>query len=139
MNISKFCRYQTRGAKTYRQCVRAVKEMDSKSIGLCPQGFESPRCRFGDAVAMQVILMCNLQAARDLPMWDHGQREQARNTPSCIGLVIVYTFDINAAMARVQMRCRHISAENFRIEDRRRFFSCDIFCCKIILSHLRKN
>ena len=28
-----------------RQCVRAVKEMDSKSIGLCPQGFESPRCR----------------------------------------------------------------------------------------------
>ena len=27
-------------------CVRAVKEMDSKSIGLCPQGFESPRCRF---------------------------------------------------------------------------------------------
>ena len=29
-----------------RQCVRAVKEMDSKSIGLCPQGFESPRCRF---------------------------------------------------------------------------------------------
>ena len=29
----------------YRHCVRAVKEMDSKSIGLCPQGFESPRCR----------------------------------------------------------------------------------------------
>ena len=28
-----------------RQCVRAVKEMDPKSIGLCPQGFESPRCR----------------------------------------------------------------------------------------------
>ena len=28
-----------------RQCVRAAKEMDSKSIGLCPQGFESPRCR----------------------------------------------------------------------------------------------
>ena len=27
------------------QCVRAAKEMDSKSIGLCPQGFESPRCR----------------------------------------------------------------------------------------------
>jgi hypothetical protein len=23
--------------------------MDSKSIGLCPQGFESPRCRFGVA------------------------------------------------------------------------------------------
>ena len=31
-----------------RQCVRAAKEMDSKSIGLCPQGFESPRCRFID-------------------------------------------------------------------------------------------
>ena len=30
----------------HRHCVRAVKEMDSKSIGLCPQGFESPRCRF---------------------------------------------------------------------------------------------
>ena len=29
----------------YRHCGRAVKEMDSKSIGLCPQGFESPRCR----------------------------------------------------------------------------------------------
>ena len=29
----------------YRQCVRAAKEMASKSIGLCPQGFESPRCR----------------------------------------------------------------------------------------------
>ena len=31
---------------TQWHCVRAVKEMDSKSIGLCPQGFESPRCRF---------------------------------------------------------------------------------------------
>ena len=29
-----------------RQCVRAAKEMDSEFIGLCPQGFESPRCRF---------------------------------------------------------------------------------------------
>ena len=28
-----------------RHCARAVKGMDSKSIGLCPQGFESPRCR----------------------------------------------------------------------------------------------
>ena len=32
-------------ASGHRQCVRAAKEMDSKSIGLCPQGFESPRCR----------------------------------------------------------------------------------------------
>ena len=29
-----------------RQCVRVVKESDSKSDGLCPRGFESPRCRF---------------------------------------------------------------------------------------------
>ncbi len=28
-----------------RQRVRVVKEMDSKSIGLCPQGFEYPRRR----------------------------------------------------------------------------------------------
>jgi hypothetical protein len=28
------------------QCVRVVKESDSKSDGLCPRGFESPRCRF---------------------------------------------------------------------------------------------
>ena len=28
------------------QCVRVVKESDSKSDGLCPQGFESPRCRY---------------------------------------------------------------------------------------------
>ena len=27
------------------QCVRVAKEMDSTSIGLCPQGLESPRCR----------------------------------------------------------------------------------------------
>ena len=31
---------------SHRHCVRrAVKEMDSKSTGLCPQGFVSPRCR----------------------------------------------------------------------------------------------
>ena len=29
-----------------RHCVRAAKEMESKSIGLCPQALESPRCRF---------------------------------------------------------------------------------------------
>ena len=28
-----------------RQCVRVVKEMDSKSIGLRPRRFESCRCR----------------------------------------------------------------------------------------------
>ena len=35
-----------------RQCVRAAKEMDSKSIGLCPQGFESPRCRINSATSI---------------------------------------------------------------------------------------
>ena len=29
---------------------RAVKVMDSKSIGLCPQGLESPRCRLVEAL-----------------------------------------------------------------------------------------
>ena len=29
----------------HRHCVRVVKEMDFKSIGLCLQGFEPPRCR----------------------------------------------------------------------------------------------
>ena len=33
-----------------RHCVRVAKEMDSKSIGLWPQGFESPRCRIGKLV-----------------------------------------------------------------------------------------
>ena len=33
------------GLHLQRHCVRAVKEMDSKSIGLCPQGFESLGCR----------------------------------------------------------------------------------------------
>ena len=31
---------------TLRHFVRVYKEMDSKSIGLCPQGLESLRCRF---------------------------------------------------------------------------------------------
>ena len=30
-----------------RQCDRVAKVMDSKSIGLCPQGLKSPRCRIG--------------------------------------------------------------------------------------------
>ena len=32
-----------------RHCVRVAKEMDSKSIGLWPQGLEFPRCRIGPA------------------------------------------------------------------------------------------
>ena len=34
-----------------RHFVRVAKEMDWKSIGLCPQGLESPRCRFGRPLA----------------------------------------------------------------------------------------
>ena len=37
-----------------RHCVRVVKEMDSKSIGLCPQGFESPWCRFSSGPALSL-------------------------------------------------------------------------------------
>ena len=33
------------GSFSTRQCVRVVKEKALKSIGLCPQGFESSRCR----------------------------------------------------------------------------------------------
>ena len=38
-----------------RHFVRAAKEMDSKSIGLCPQGFESPRCRFAPGRQKQSV------------------------------------------------------------------------------------
>ena len=38
-----------------RQCVRAADEMDSKSIGLCPQGFESPRCRITMALRRRAL------------------------------------------------------------------------------------
>ena len=41
-----------------RQCVRAAKEMDSKSIGLCPQGFESPRCRLAASPLRGLDLIC---------------------------------------------------------------------------------
>ena len=47
------------GARSYagcclhvRHCVRVAKEMDSKSIGLCPQGLESPRCRSSPQLAL---------------------------------------------------------------------------------------
>ena len=42
--------------RAQRQCVRAAKEMDPKSIGLCPQGFESPRCRQVRAAMTRVAL-----------------------------------------------------------------------------------
>ena len=43
-----------------RHCVRVVKEMDSKPIGLCPQGFESPRCRFilADECTTHAVAVC---------------------------------------------------------------------------------
>ena len=40
------------GSTSAIQCVRVVKKMDSSSIGLCPQGVESPRCRFCLAVTI---------------------------------------------------------------------------------------
>ena len=48
----------TISAPTPRHCARAVKGMDSKSIGLCPQGFESPRCRYPKAP--QIVAGCLL-------------------------------------------------------------------------------
>ena len=35
----------TRKNNQHRHCVRVVKELDSKSNGLCPHGFKSHRCR----------------------------------------------------------------------------------------------
>ena len=34
-----------------RQCVREVKELDLKSNGLCPRGFEPRRCLVDNSVA----------------------------------------------------------------------------------------
>ena len=48
-----------------RQCVRVV-EMDSKSIGLCPQGFESPRCRLDESHSEEAIA-CAKEMRRDFP------------------------------------------------------------------------
>ena len=51
------------GAHGSRQCVQAVKEMNSKSIGLCPQGFESPRCRLPLPVADRADKECRITFA----------------------------------------------------------------------------
>ena len=55
-------------AQSQRHCVRVVKEMDSKSIGLCPQGFESPWCRFtsGPALSGRISRLLSLQSASSL-------------------------------------------------------------------------
>ena len=41
-----------------RHCVRVAKEMDSKSIGLWPQGLESPRCRCAIFTFFTRLLQC---------------------------------------------------------------------------------
>ena len=47
MRSSRRCLPKERGLQSAgrRHCVQAAKEMDSKCSGLCPQEFESPRCR----------------------------------------------------------------------------------------------
>ena len=49
-----------------RQCVRVVKESDSKSDGLCPQGFESPRCRLFCFVQKEVLAISKVSLGNDL-------------------------------------------------------------------------
>ena len=46
-----------RQAWTPRQCDRVAKVMDSKSIGLCPQGFKSPRCRCCEVAAPEHFML----------------------------------------------------------------------------------
>ena len=41
-----------------RHCVRVAKEIDSKSIGLWPQGLESPRCRSVVFTIFTRLLQC---------------------------------------------------------------------------------
>jgi hypothetical protein len=41
--------------------------MDSKSIGLCPQGFESPRCRFISFLLLMSYALLKRCNYRDLP------------------------------------------------------------------------
>ena len=54
----------------HRHCVRTAKEIDSNSIGLCPQGFESPRCRFArTATAQSSVMSC--RSSRVQPTLSH--------------------------------------------------------------------
>ena len=43
-----------------RQCVREVKELDLKSKGLCPHGFEPHRCRFSQQLAQCEMVFLQL-------------------------------------------------------------------------------
>ena len=56
-----------------RHCVRVAQEMDSKSIGLCPQGFESPSLRRGHA-----NLFCLVPSLTD----DLRRESKSRSAPN---------------------------------------------------------
>ena len=62
-------------AESLRHCVRVAKEMDSKSIGLWPQGFESPRCRIGKLAGKWHLCLCAaLQPASIKEQFGYGCR-----------------------------------------------------------------
>ena len=44
--------------------------MDSKSIGLCPQGFESPRCRFWRSLFLVLSLSLSLCFSFPSSLWE---------------------------------------------------------------------
>ena len=53
-----------------RQCDRVAKVMDSKSIGLCPQGFKSPRCRIAIAtISRAATPICANAMSAPLAQW----------------------------------------------------------------------
>ena len=53
-----------------RQCDRVAKVMDSKSIGLCPQGFKSPRCRITImAISRAATPICANAMSAPLAQW----------------------------------------------------------------------
>ena len=63
-----------------RQCDRVAKVMDLKSIGLCPQGFKSPRCRRSSPCLRRALLVRRHRgrAARDLSRpWHKQARHRA--------------------------------------------------------------
>ena len=53
-----------------RQCDRVAKVMDSKSIGLCPQGFKSPRCRITiTTISRAAFPICANAMSAPLAQW----------------------------------------------------------------------
>ena len=82
--FARWLRTDKKTAHISRHCVRAAKEMDSKSIGLCPQGFESPRCRLHSS-----------------PVLEPRQEEWFRNT----GILAKRNFDVSTlAMSVLDFR-----------------------------------